>query len=699
MKKTRRVSYTEEELLKALRERSGSRPSKSRIQRLAVDLEADGRTLEAQKSLGSFISGQDNPAEELNAEKYWAFLRIESATKPVLVTGNAGTGKSYLIDYIRDNSAFRERLAIAAPTGTAAVNVRGQTLHSMFGLMVRDVLVPKVNLKGEEVGGFRKNQATRLIAALEMLIIDEISMVRADVLDTIDRLLRLEKKSEKPFGGVKIVMFGDLYQLPPITKPVWLASEFAKEYSSPFAISAKVLRESGLNVIALNETFRQDASESEFKDVLSRIRLGTATQDDFRWLNENTNGNQIPGESIRIFAHRKPVRDLNLSFLEQLPGEIRHFRAGVFGKYRSEGEQDLGFIELREGVDPRQVSQPDSQYPAEFNLFLKPGARVMFVKNNPPLWVNGTLGTLVDINADSLTVELDSGEEVSVEKASWPRLKYVPFEVIEDGNVRTVLREEEVGNFVQFPVQLAWAATIHKVQGQTYDHLHLDLSQGTFSSGQAYVALSRVRSVSGLVLASPAKAEHVKPLHAAIVKFFSDNEVEVFDEQAWGIAKGQRIQAEKEKRAIDENRESILEKVAEKLSASPEIVRKLPIWLRTLPSLATISAADIHYLSLLDEGVDETCSAISSLGDFCVSQILERKHTDERLKVAFKIFAGEGLGGSVVLRALETYELGRFRRLSYPEKLKEANSILERRNFIEIAEFIYQLVGQATPNQ
>ncbi len=693
MKKKRPIQFTEAEFMAALRERQNKRPSKSKIPRLLVDLENDPRTNNARESLQEFLLGADNPSEILNAEKYWAFLKIESAARPILVTGNAGTGKSYLIDYIKENSSFRERLAVAAPTGTAAVNVRGQTLHSMFGLLVRDVLVSKLNYKGEEVGGFRKNQATRLIAAMEMLIIDEISMVRADVLDTIDRLLRLEKKSDKPFGGVKIVMFGDLYQLPPITRRLWQASEFAKDYSSPFAISAKVLKKSGLDIIALNETFRQSSTESDFKEVLSRIRLGTATQEDFSWLNQKTMGNEIPKDAIRIFAHRKPVRDLNLSFLEQLPGEIRHFRAGVYGKYQSDQEQDLGFVELRDGIDPRSVSQPNSQYPAELHLFLKPGARVMMIKNNQPHWVNGTLGTLRAVNPDVLTVELDSGGEVSVEKASWPRLRYVPFEITEAGVVRTVLREEEVGNFVQFPVQLAWAATIHKIQGQTYDHLHLDLSLGTFSSGQAYVALSRVRSISGLVLASPAKSEDVKPLDEAVVRFFVDNQVETFDENAWSTARADRLQTEQERVAIDQDRQSTLESAAQKLSVDRDLLRHLPIWLRTMPTLEQESDAQDHFLALLDKGVDATCSEVTRVGEICVKLILEKTHPDERLKVAYKIIAGGSRGPSIILHALEGEGSQRFVQSSYTERLKEANTILERRDFLEIAEFVYELIG------
>jgi hypothetical protein len=466
-----------------------------------------------QYSLGEFIAGDDETLDGLSLEKWWAYLTACATEKPVFVTGNAGSGKSFLLKYIKNNSLFKELSVVAAPTGLAALNVNGVTLHSLFGLHVGKVLRSKES--GGLTGGFQLNHGKKVAEFMQLLIIDEISMVRADVIDAIDRVLRLYRDPKLPFGGIKLIMFGDLRQLPPVEDKRWELDQYAKDTygGSPYFIDSLAFRENPPICIELTDIHRQ--KDDKFIGVLNRIRDNSAKTADFDWLNSNTEGNSNGSDSLRVFTKNKSVNDFNKKRLAQLGKPIRIFQAGVYGKNAADGNEikEQEFI-LRSDkmIDDLELKESD---PTDRYLQLAVGARVMLIRNQPDgLWVNGTLGTVSRISADEISVIPDNEPQsvLRVKRETWSRMSWQPRQIrMPDGKIRIVLEQYEVGRFVQFPLKLAWAATVHKVQGQTFDRLTLDLSDGTFSPGHAYVALSRVTDVSGLELLSPVHKSHLLP--------------------------------------------------------------------------------------------------------------------------------------------------------------------------------------------
>lgn len=508
-----------------------------------VNLHKDPRVRAAQKKLAELETGvidakqitDSLSSKQINLEKYWAFLRIEASTRPVLVTGKAGTGKSMLLRYLKENSAFKNACVVGAPTGPAALLVGGSTLHQLFGIHTRDVLLEA--RPGSLTGGFRNNAAATMIKALEMLIIDEVSMVRADVLDTIDRILRLYKgNSSTPFGGVKIVLFGDFYQLPPVIKPAWLVSRVMQErYSTPYAISSKSLSETGLEIIELESVFRQSGP---FVEVLNRIREGIADEGDLNWIKANSRTRPNDDRAIRLFTKNRPVDTYNATKLDSLPGTTRLFRAGRSGAYLTAEEEETEPLEIMGRHWNSSDFEPEGsdKYPAPFELPLKVGARVMFIKNKYDRaknfeWVNGQLGTVTSIQAETIQVHPDGATSaVDVGRDFWTLKKWVPVQTSDGWSTSWYLKEHVVGRYVQFPLRLAWAATIHKVQGQTFDEVTVNLSDGTFTAGMAYVALSRVKSLDGLELVTRPKISDLMPSDSQLVEYFRTNPAKKFSE-------------------------------------------------------------------------------------------------------------------------------------------------------------------------
>ena len=397
---------------------------------------------------------------------------LERATKHIFLTGNAGTGKSTLLEAFRKKT--KKNTVLLAPTGVAALNIHGQTIHSFFGFRP-DVTVEKVSRF------YRKKDKKGLFKKLDMLIIDEISMVRADLLDCIDVMLRLHgKDSNQPFGGVQMVFIGDLFQLPPVVKRDE-AHIFSNHYSSPYFFSARVFEDLEFEYIELEKIFRQ--SDTVFIEVLQAIRMNTVTDADVERLNARYDPQfETPSNSffIHLTTTNKKAALINDHHLNRLFSERYVYQGEASGKF-----------------DGR--TSPTSE-----KLEVKVGAQIMMVANDRDgRWVNGSLGKVTGVKGgtagedDILLVELDSGELVEVSPYTWEMFK------VDYNPALDRLQTEVTGSFRQYPLTLAWAITIHKSQGKTFDHVIIDFDRGTFAHGQAYVALSRARTLEGIVLTTP----------------------------------------------------------------------------------------------------------------------------------------------------------------------------------------------------
>ncbi len=453
----------------------------------------------------------------LSEEQQELFRLIEDTREHVFITGRAGTGKSTLLQHFAWNT--KKQIAICAPTGVAALNVEGQTIHSLFRL--------PIGLIGD--GDIDQNDATRrILNAIETLVIDEISMVNADLMDAIDRSLRQARgRRGEPFGGVQIVMFGDPYQLAPVPPRGDEARYVKDHYRSFWFFDAKVWAgpstgpstgsgtqggqgalfevdtRAELHVRELVQIHRQ--SDDGFKTMLNAVRYGRVTAEIAGILNAQgarTPPDPEPGEvpMITLATRNDIVNSINSRHLAALPGKEQTARAEVSGDF-GRGEASL---------------------PAESELRLKVGAQVMFLRNDtamtgePPRWVNGTIGTVTRILGGTVRVEID-GEEVDVEPAVWERFRYAY-----DPNTKKLSRDV-VAEFTQFPLRLAWAVTIHKSQGKTYDRAVIDLGSGAFAPGQTYVALSRLTSLDGLYLSRPLRPSDIRV----------DEDVRRFMRDAW----------------------------------------------------------------------------------------------------------------------------------------------------------------------
>ena len=397
---------------------------------------------------------------------------LSDRTPVVLLTGRAGTGKSHFIRTLVDADPGYPQ-ALLAPTGLAAMNIGGQTVHSFFGFPPRPL-----------IGNHEKPNwfFTRTARALRRLIIDEVSMLRADVLDAMDQHLKVARKSSRPFGGVQMLLVGDFYQLPPVVRGEESALLEEAGYASPYAFSAHALRDAPLAAHELTEVHRQ--SDLDFIALLSAIREQRGVEDAVATLNDHCLERALSQRPVLLCATNAVADAYNRRGLESL--------SGVAAKYSG------GF----EGEAPR--AQGD-RFPAPIELILKRGARVIFTQNDPDgRWVNGSLGTVKALDETIISVALDAGEDVDVERAVWPQARW-------SWNAKENRMEvKEEFKYVQFPLAPAWALTIHKAQGMTLDAVEIDLGRGAFASGQTYVALSRARSMEGLKLTRPLSPRDVR---------------------------------------------------------------------------------------------------------------------------------------------------------------------------------------------
>ncbi|MGZ3756144.1 MAG: HRDC domain-containing protein [Mucilaginibacter sp.] len=412
--------------------------------------------------------------EQFNPVMQLAYDYLESTNTVVFLTGKAGTGKTTFLQNLRQTS--KKKLAVVAPTGVAAINAGGMTIHSFFQLSFAPV-IPSGNAHPETQYNAEKKD---LLANLELLIIDEISMVRPDVLDQIDLILRNIKGSAFPFGGVQLLLIGDLSQLSPIIRDdEW--GILRPYYATPYFFSSLVLQKAPYVRIELEHVFRQ--KEQAFVDILNEVRNQTISARSL----ESLNARYIPDFQpttedpyITLTTHNQIAQQINSERLEDLAGQEQEFTATIRGEF------------------------PKDAYPTETNLKLKVGAQVMFVKNDSSaekLYYNGKIGTITRMDVQTVFVQCGKASpEIAVEALEWSNVKYQL-----EGEA---INETNAGSFAQLPLKLAWAITIHKSQGLTFEKAIIDVSE-SFAHGQAYVALSRCRSLSGMVLRNPVAAHNI----------------------------------------------------------------------------------------------------------------------------------------------------------------------------------------------
>ena len=414
-----------------------------------------------------------------NREFQDALNLVRYTRQSVFLTGKAGTGKSTFLRYVCKHT--KKKHVVLAPTGIAAINAGGSTLHSFFKLPFYPLLpdAPNFSLQRGRIHEFFKysKQHRKLLEELELVIIDEISMVRADIIDAVDRILRVYSHNlRQPFGGKQLLLVGDVFQLEPVVK----ADEreiLNRFYPSPYFFSARVFTQIELVSIELQKVYRQ--TDPGFISVLDHIRNNTIEAADLQQLNTRYNVPDSPDDKdlyITLATRRDNVDYINSHKLAELPGEAVTFRGKVTGEF------------------------PDSSLPTSLDLTLKPGAQIIFVKNDfEKRWVNGTIGVVAgfDLEEETLYVQTDDGKECDVKPETWRNIRYTYNEQ------KKQIEEEELGTFSQFPVRLAWAITVHKSQGLTFARAVIDLSGGVFAGGQTYVALSRCTSLEGIRLKKP----------------------------------------------------------------------------------------------------------------------------------------------------------------------------------------------------
>lgn len=414
-----------------------------------------------------------------NKEFQDALNLIQYTRQSVFLTGKAGTGKSTFLRYICDNT--KKKHVVLAPTGIAAINAGGSTLHSFFKLPFYPLLPDDANFslqRGRIHEFFKYTKPHRkILEELELVIIDEISMVRADIIDAVDRILRVYSRNlREPFGGKQILLVGDVFQLEPVIKgdEREILNRF---YPTPYFFSARVFSQIDLVSIELQKVYRQ--TDQVFVNVLDHIRNNTAGAADLQLLNTRY-GTQIEQSEadmyITLATRRDNVDFINDRKLAELPGEPAVFQGEITGDF------------------------PESSLPTSKELVLKPGAQIIFIKNDfDHRWVNGTIGVVsgFDPVEDTLYVITDDGKECDVKRESWRNIRY------KYNEEKKQIEEEELGTFTQYPVRLAWAITIHKSQGLTFSRVVIDFTGGVFAGGQAYVALSRCTSLEGIQLKKP----------------------------------------------------------------------------------------------------------------------------------------------------------------------------------------------------
>ena len=424
------------------------------------------------------------------------FNLAEHTSRSIFLTGKAGTGKTtFLNDFVRKT---RKKHIVVAPTGIAAINAGGVTIHSMFGLPLRTFLPTTDRVDSNLANNiadlmphfkYRKDKL-KLLREIEIIIIDEVSMLRADVLDMMDFSLRHVRRNQQKFGGVQMLFIGDLYQLPPVVRDEYVLKQY---YDSPFFFDSYALKELPLITLELTTVYRQ--KDENFLEILNEIRDGAVGDIDFDTLNERYLPDFEPKDEPYVYltSHNRMADEINQKKLAALPGKSRFYDAEIIGNFN------------------------ENQFPNDEILELKIGAQIMFIRNDASgekRYFNGKLAEIVEVDDKEISVIIDGEDEIyKLKKETWEQKRY---SLGEDKSIQ----EEVLGSFKQYPIRLAWAVTIHKSQGLTFDRLIIDAGK-SFASGQVYVALSRCRTLEGIVLKSKITPEVI----------FSDRRVSKFQDE------------------------------------------------------------------------------------------------------------------------------------------------------------------------
>ncbi|MFC2033090.1 AAA family ATPase [Chloroflexota bacterium] len=414
------------------------------------------------------------PQIDINEQFKRALEIMEDTDKNVFITGRAGTGKSTLLEYFRNTT--KKKVVVLAPTGVAALNVKGQTIHSFFRF--------KPGIIPDRVKKLRSDNKESIYRKLDIIVIDEVSMVRADLLDCVDRFLRLNgPEANKPFGGIQMAFIGDLYQLPPVVtggeKEV-----FQSLYETPYFYGARVFDSFDMEFVELQKIYRQH--DEQFITLLNGIRNNSVTTEGLELLNERYQPEfEPPPDDFYVYltTTNKLAEEINSKRLAGLKGRLYTFTGSIEGDF---GQEYLA---------------------AKIDLQCKVGAQVMMLNNDiEGRWVNGSIGKIIGITKnrkgeDVIIAELVDGDEVEITPFTWEIFRFF----VEAGG----LQSEVIGTFTQHPLMLAWAVTIHKGQGKTFDRVIIDIGRGTFAHGQMYVALSRCTTLGGIVLKKLALKKHI----------------------------------------------------------------------------------------------------------------------------------------------------------------------------------------------
>lgn len=502
---------------------------------------------------------------ELNELFEKALGLMGDSNKNVFITGKAGTGKSTLLDYFCQTT--KKAVAVLAPTGVAAVNISGQTIHSFFGFK------PNVTVsEAEKIA--KKGRNKNLFQNLQAIIIDEISMVRADLLDCIDVFLKTILKKKIAFGGIQMIFIGDLYQLPPVL--IGEDRDFFKTYyKSQYFFDAKVMENFNMEFIELEKVYRQ--KDQKFIELLNSVRNNSVTEEQLKIINQRLDENcsSLVQDHIYLTTTNKMADDINELNLNELPQKLHIFKGEI------QGEFDLKYL------------------PTEINLKLKKDSQIMLLNNDRQgRWINGTIGKISKIEKQRIAAKLSNGRNVWITPYTWEICK-----LFYDKSSQSIAKEV-AGSFTQFPIKLAWAITIHKSQGKTFDKAIIDIGSGTFTHGQMYVALSRCRSIEGIILKKKIKKSNVW-MDWRVVKFLTSYQYQISEKIC----------------SLDEKIKIIREAIKNKKQIKIVYLKSKDE--KSKRTISPVKMGEMEYLGYKYQGIEAYCHKRKANRIFRIDRILE----------------------------------------------------------------------------